>query len=50
MVILGIDPGYATTGFGVVFSDRGNLKLLNYVCLLIPFCFQKLFLILQQRR
>ena len=30
MVILGIDPGYATTGFGVVFSDRGNLKLLHY--------------------
>ena len=30
MVILGIDPGYATTGFGVVQSLPGTLKLLNY--------------------
>ena len=36
MVILGIDPGYATTGFGVVFSDRGNLKLLNYGTITTP--------------
>ena len=36
MVILGIDPGYATTGFGVVFSDRGALKLLNYGTITTP--------------
>ena len=36
MRVLGIDPGYATTGFGVVFSDRGNLKLLNYGTITTP--------------
>ena len=36
MQILGIDPGYATTGFGVVFSDRGNLKLLNFGTITTP--------------
>ena len=30
MRILGIDPGYATIGFGVVDADRGNYKLLQY--------------------
>ena len=30
MIILGIDPGYATTGFGVLQSERGNQRLLNY--------------------
>ena len=36
MIILGIDPGYATTGFAVVFSDRGALKLLNYGTITTP--------------
>jgi len=30
MRILGIDPGYATIGFGVVDAQRGNFKLLQY--------------------
>ncbi len=29
MRILGIDPGYGLTGFGLVESTRGNAKLLN---------------------
>ena len=36
MVILGIDPGYATTGFGVVQSLPGMLKLLNYGTITTP--------------
>lgn len=30
MRILGIDPGYATIGFGVVDAQRGSLRLLQY--------------------
>lgn len=30
MRILGIDPGYATIGFGVVDAHRGSLRLLQY--------------------
>ena len=29
MVILGIDPGYATVGFGLVEGDRGQQKLIQ---------------------
>ena len=36
MVILGIDPGYATTGFGVVESGRGQLRLVNYGTITTP--------------
>ena len=36
MVILGIDPGYATTGFGVVESGRGLLRLVNYGTITTP--------------
>ena len=36
MVILGIDPGYATTGFGVVESGRGLLRLVNYGTISTP--------------
>ena len=36
MIILGIDPGYATTGFGVVQSLPGTLKLLNYGTITTP--------------
>jgi crossover junction endodeoxyribonuclease RuvC len=34
MIILGIDPGTATTGFGVIESDKGKLKILDYGCIL----------------
>lgn len=30
MVILGIDPGTATTGFGVLESSRGKLNMIDY--------------------
>lgn len=30
MRILGIDPGYATIGFGLLEAQRGNLRLLQY--------------------
>ena len=30
MRILGIDPGYATIGFGAIEAERGNFKLLQY--------------------
>lgn len=36
MVILGIDPGYATTGFGVVRSDHGQFSLLQYGTITTP--------------
>lgn len=36
MIILGIDPGYATTGFGVVQSERGSQRLINYGIITTP--------------
>ena len=30
MRILGIDPGYATIGFGIIDAQHGNFKLLKY--------------------
>lgn len=30
MLILGIDPGYATTGFGLIKAERGSYELLQY--------------------
>ena len=36
MIILGIDPGYATTGFGVVESGQGLLRLVNYGTITTP--------------
>ncbi len=33
MVILGVDPGTATTGYGVIESNRGKLKLVEYGCI-----------------
>lgn len=34
MVILGIDPGTATTGYGIVKKDRkGNLSVIDYGCI-----------------
>lgn len=36
MRILGIDPGYATTGFGLITSDRGVQQLLQYGTVTTP--------------
>lgn len=36
MRILGIDPGYATIGFGIVDSEKGNLRLLQYGVITTP--------------
>lgn len=36
MRILGIDPGYATTGFGLIEADRGAYKLLQYGVVTTP--------------
>ena len=33
MKIIGIDPGTATTGFGVIEFERGHIKLLDYGCI-----------------
>lgn len=33
MLILGIDPGFARTGWGVVEYNRGQLKLVDYGCI-----------------
>ncbi|NLO86121.1 MAG: crossover junction endodeoxyribonuclease RuvC [Clostridiales bacterium] len=34
MIILGIDPGLATLGWGVIESDRGRQRLIEYGCIL----------------
>ena len=36
MRILGIDPGYATIGFGMVDADRGAYRLLQYGTITTP--------------
>lgn len=36
MIILGIDPGTATTGFGVIQVDQGEAKLMDYGCIETP--------------
>ena len=36
MRILGIDPGYATTGFGLVETDAAGLRLLQYGVVTTP--------------
>ena len=36
MLILGIDPGYATTGFGVVQAAHGEYRLVNYGTITTP--------------
>lgn len=37
MIILGIDPGTATTGFGVINYDNGDFALLDYGCIITKF-------------
>lgn len=34
MIILGIDPGTATTGYGVIDSDKGKIKAVEHGCIL----------------
>ncbi|MBU5627212.1 crossover junction endodeoxyribonuclease RuvC [Oscillibacter sp. MSJ-2] len=36
MLILGIDPGIATIGFGLVASDRGQVKMVRYGVITTP--------------
>ena len=36
MRILGIDPGYATVGFGLVDAQRGQCRMLNYGAVTTP--------------
>lgn len=36
MRILGIDPGYATTGFGLIASERAEQRLLQYGTITTP--------------
>ena len=33
MVVLGIDPGYALMGWGVVKSEGSKMQLVNYGCI-----------------
>ena len=33
MIICGIDPGTATTGFGIIKKTGGKLKVINYGCI-----------------
>ena len=33
MVVLGIDPGYALMGWGVVETEGSRMKLINYGCI-----------------
>lgn len=34
MIILGIDPGTATTGYGIIKSEKGNIQAVAYGCIL----------------
>ena len=36
MRILGIDPGFATIGFGLIASDRGSVQMLRYGAITTP--------------
>jgi len=36
MIIFGLDPGTATTGFGVINYSSGNVTLLDYGCITTP--------------
>ncbi|MDI6735144.1 MAG: crossover junction endodeoxyribonuclease RuvC, partial [bacterium] len=34
MIVLGIDPGLATTGYGIIKSHNKKLEVINFGCLL----------------
>lgn len=34
MIILGIDPGTAITGYGIIKSENGKVKMIDYGCIL----------------
>ncbi len=34
MIIIGIDPGTAITGYGIINSEADNLKIIDYGCIL----------------
>lgn len=36
MIILGIDPGYGTIGYGVIERERGNLRAIDYGVIQTP--------------
>ena len=36
MIILGIDPGFATVGWGVIKSERGNATVIDYGVITTP--------------
>ncbi len=36
MIILGIDPGFARTGYGIIEEKNKNLRVLDYGCLSTP--------------
>jgi len=36
MIILGVDPGLATVGFGVISSEKGNYSAIDYGVILTP--------------
>ncbi|MBR1868066.1 MAG: crossover junction endodeoxyribonuclease RuvC [Clostridia bacterium] len=36
MIILGIDPGLATMGWGVIYSDKGRTQVVDYGVVLTP--------------
>ena len=36
MVILGIDPGYATVGYGIIDSTGSNNKVIDYGVITTP--------------
>lgn len=36
MTILGIDPGTATTGFGIIQCENSDLKMIDYGCIETP--------------
>ena len=33
MIILGVDPGTATTGYGIVKEEKGKISLIDYGCI-----------------
>ena len=33
MIVIGIDPGLATVGFGVIRTENGNITPISYGCI-----------------